>query len=242
MSSEIVPFRYSALDLNIQFEIDSNCNLNLTALRGIYNAWLEGAQLDDYGRVWISQSKLHTVLRTTKENANYIALKINEEDKIEIDGETYIKGSQIARILDEVIESAGSIKRGQYARYSEKTFKKVRDSASAEMIRAEYYEKVKDLKKNLKEKRIKKLKLETDELTNLLLDKSNSDFSHIRAAQVYLHLADRYWNGVVVNKNTHKIITDRAINDEEQLFDLCKELGWNTGWYDTFCKCLKSYS
>ena len=71
MSSEIVPFRYSASDLNIQFERDSNCNLNLASLKGIYNAWLEGAKLDNYGRIWMSQSKLHTVLRTSKESANY---------------------------------------------------------------------------------------------------------------------------------------------------------------------------
>lgn len=116
----------------------------------------------------------------------------------------------------------------------------IRDSDTARTIRWEYYENVKFLKKKLKQTRIKNLKLEKDELTNFDLNKRHSEFSHIRAAQFHLHLADKYWNGLVVNKDTHEIITKRAINDEDQLFDLCIEYNWNTEWYSVFCQCLNS--
>ena len=38
-------------------------------------------------------------------------------------------------------------------------------------------------------------------------------------------------NGLIVNVDTHEIITARAIVNEESLLNLCEELGWKTDWY-----------
>ena len=68
----------------------------------------------------------------------------------------------------------------------------------------------------------------------MTLDNKNSDFSHIRSFSLYPHLADNIKNGLIVNKSTHKIITEENINDEDELYALCEKKGWTTNWYDKF--------
>lgn len=78
----------------------------------------------------------------------------------------------------------------------------------------------------MKKIRIKKYKIDKDELTRETL-RSGNEFSHIRSCSMYKHLSDNMDNGLIVNKNTHKLITERGINDEEELRDLCMEQNWN---------------
>jgi hypothetical protein len=236
--SEIVPFRYNYHDLNISFDFPTKSGLSLTHLKGICNAWHRGIQIDYCGRIWICQSQLHTILRTTRAAARYLLLEISDEYQLECQGEIYIQGSEIYRSLDVTIQSAGCIKKEKYARFSEEIYRLIRDSDKLKTIRYEFYEEIESHKKNLKQIRIRELKLGSDELTGDFLDKIDSDFSHIRNAKMYLPLADRYWNGLVVNKETHKIITKANINDEDELYELCVSEDWNTEWYSTFSQCL----
>ena len=57
---------------------------------------------------------------------------------------------------------------------------------------------------------------------------------------MYKHLSDQIENGLIVNKETHKIITERGINEENELKLLCEEMGWDTNWYDDYIKILSS--
>lgn len=239
--TEIVPFRYSADDLTISFDLIAESSLSLKHQKGIYNAWEQGVKVDPYGRLWICQSQLHTILRTTKENARYYLLSIGEKYKLEVQGKTYVQGSEVYRLLDITIQSAGSITKEKYAKFSEKIYREIRDCDTIKTIRYEFYEATERHKKELKKIRIRQLRLTKDELTGKELDGKNSDFSHIRGAKTYLHLADKYWNGLVVNKETHSIITEASINDEDQLYDLCVDRGWDTEWYSIFSQCLDSY-
>ena len=241
MRGEIVPFRYTASDLKIEFEELPKDNLNLTATRTIYNAWDKGAKIDKFGRIWVNQKELHIILRTTKANVRDIGLGILPEYKTQEGEETYIKGSEICRLLNDVIENNGqTILRRNYARFSEQLYRIIRDSEQAELLRCKYWETVNTVKKKLKQTRIKRLKIERDELTNCPLQ-NNSEFSHIRKASIHVVIADQYWNGLIVNKNTHEIITQREINDEDQLLELCHEKNWNTEWFSVFCESLQSF-
>lgn len=238
--SELVPFRYNAYDLTVQFNATDQHSLSIRHLKGIYNAWHRAVQVDSYGRLWIDESELHNILRTTRDQASYFTLSIPDKYKASVGGSIYIQGSEVFRILDSVIQSSGSSKRERYARFSEEIYRTLRDSDKLKTIRYEFYERISSHRKELKKIRIKQLKLKKDELTGETLAIRSSEFSHIRSAKVYLALADKYWNGLIVNKNTHEIITQAGVNDEEQLHDLCIDQGWNTGWYADFVKCLSS--
>jgi hypothetical protein len=72
-----------------------------------------------------------------------------------------------------------------------------------------------------------------DELTQVPLLPS-SEFAHIRSCSIYPNLATSYWNGLIVNKDTHQIVTKNDINDERQLLELCQERGWNTRWHQRY--------
>ncbi len=237
---EIVPFKLKGTELDIKFEVPSKTDLSLKHLKGIFNAWERGTMVDRYGRIWICQTELHNVLRITKENARYYLLAIEEKYQIETDGNRYILGSEIYRLLDILIQASGSVRTAEYAKYSDSTYRLFRDSHQAENIRAKYYETIKLHKRTLKATRIKQLKLKNDELTGKPL-REDCEFSHIKDSKIFLHLADKFWNGLVLNKETHVAITDAEIKDEEQLLNLCEKKGWNKNWYPVFSKSLESY-
>lgn len=239
MKGELVPFRYAAYDLNIEFEAISTNDLKLIPMKTIYNAWAYGSKIDKYGMIWVEELQLHHILRTTQDNANYIALQISDKYKVAHYGTTYIQGSEICRLLNDVIQTGDTIRRRKYARFSEKIYQAIRDSAEVELLRCQYWEAVKSVKKELKQTRIKMLKIKNDELTNLPLE-NTSEFSHIRKSSIHIVIADKYWNGLIVNKDTHEIITQREINDEDQLLDLCQEYNWDTTWFSIFCESLQS--
>lgn len=199
----------------------------------IKNAWKNSCILGDDGNIWVSNEKLHSILRTTKANAAYYVQQISKTNKQKIGDNIFIKGWEILRILDERLQNAGEIPKEKALKYSSDTYIAIRDCDKAKLIRAEYYETIKIYKNKLKKERIKKFKITKDELTGEKL-KNKCEFSHIRSYSIYKNLAINIYNGLIVNKSTHEIITLNTINDEDQLFNLCKEYNWNTNWYSDY--------
>ncbi|WP_330924888.1 hypothetical protein [Candidatus Sororendozoicomonas aggregata] len=116
--------------------------------------------------------------------------------------------------------------------------KSVRDSECAEVIRLKYSEHIMVLKRELKRTRIKEFNIISDELTGIKLMVATSEFHHIRRQSVYPYLVNMIWNGLIVNKETHKIITANNINDEYDLRDLCDEMGWSKRWFSDYEEAL----
>ena len=110
----------------------------------------------------------------------------------------------------------------------------IRDCDSAEVLRTRYNEKLEDARKNLKHKRIKKYNIEYDELTGERLIKKTAEFSHIRSFAIYTEVGADIENGLIVNKETHKIITSNSTCDEVELYNLCLDEGWNIDWYNRY--------
>lgn len=259
--SEIILVTISASQLGLEFEKLHNRNLDLKTSKSIFNAWQVSTLIDSTGTIWVSTSKLHTILRTKKEVARYTVDTINDEHKIKKEGQVYIRGSQISYLIDTTIQSAGSIKREDYARNSEDNYREIRDSSEVRLIRARHNENIHDLKSVLKQTRKKQLGITKDELTGIeirtafsnkhkLLNKSvvmnqrpfrEFQFAHIRSIATYPDLTDKIWNGLIVHENTHKIITKNNINDGDQLLSLCQDRQWNTDWYSSYSENLYNY-
>ena len=51
---------------------------------------------------------------------------------------------------------------------------------------------------------------------------------------MYPEFSEFIWNGLIVNKKTHNIITSETVNEEEELYSLCFRKGWNIQWYDKY--------
>ncbi|MBD2269508.1 hypothetical protein H6F62_12215 [Anabaena sp. FACHB-1391] len=241
-SSAIVPIQIPASDLELSFIKPEDNYLNERWLKSIHQAWTSSAGIDNNGAVWISIDKLHIILRVQKNTVDYLVdREINSQCKRKINGKTYIKGSEVIKSLNRIIQNAGSIKREGYARYSENMYLRIRDSEDAQLQRAKRYEFIKEYRDEMRRIRIAAFDLEYCELTNEPLMDKHNDFSHIRSVSVDLELADKIWNGLVVNRQIHKIITEHFINDEAQLLDLCKDKEWSKNWYDHFNHELKLY-
>lgn len=240
-TSALVLVRIPASDLELDFTIPSDAGLYTQTLKSIYTAWTSSAIIDQRGAVWVRTSKLHTILRTTRVLARYYLDIIADEHKVKVRGEMYVKGSEVCRLIDNAVQSSSSLRREGYARYSDYLYREIRDSDKARLVRAEYYEYIRRYRSELKRTRIARFDVTTDELTGLPLYKTGTQFSHIRSVGAYLDMADKIWNGLVVNQQTHKIITNNDVNDEDQLLNLCIEYGWNTDWYSEFLNSLNSY-
>lgn len=228
----LITVHSSAKELGIDFPAPAN-NLDLPTAKSIYNAWMNTAIIDNYGMVWVLPNSLAQILRTSKPNAKHIVDKISRQYKSKGVGGTYLHYAEVNKKLSEIILLAGSIKRESYAEYSESIGMAIRNSAKAKYQRAQTYDLLKDAKKKLRQQRVNWLKIGHDELTNKPL-LGSSQFSHIRSCAIYPQLTACIWNGLIVNKHIHQIITDAYVNDEDELYDLCQQQKWSTNWYDNY--------
>ncbi len=231
-SRGLISVHSPAAELGIKFpELPSN--LDLATAKSIYNAWMETAIIDNYGMVWILSNRLSEILRTSKPNARYIVDKIADRYKSRGVAGTYLNYVEVNKQLSKIITSAGSIKRENYAGFSESIGLAIRDSAIARWQRAETYASLNAAKRRLEKQRVKWLQIGHDELTGVPLLPS-SQFSHIRSCAIYPQFSVCLWNGLVINQHIHQIITDAYVNDEDELYDLCRKQEWSTKWYDDY--------
>lgn len=226
---------YSVKDLSFT-EPSINSHAHKATVTGISNAWKEGTIIDAKGWLWVNTDKLHTILRTNKDNARYQLLRIGNEFKMNRGNKSYVRGFKILELIARTIEEDGVGKKGIYLETSKGYYDAINTCDKAARLRMEYNHVVEEECKMLKHKRIKKYRLKEDELTGEKLNPSQSDFSHIRSVAIYKLLSDHIENGLVVNKETHKVITERGINDEIELKHLCEEKNWKTDWYQAYKK------
>jgi len=102
----------------------------------IKNAWENSTSLDNTGQLWIDTDNLHTILRTSKGNARYIASSISEDSKISYKKKVFVRGYEIIKLLDKLIQESGPSTKNDYLRYSEKYYAALRDSDKGKLLRA----------------------------------------------------------------------------------------------------------
>ncbi len=186
--------------------------------------------------VSVKEEKLHSILRTTKKNVRYFVAKIPDDLKRTFDGKLYIRGYKVLEQLAKNIEENGVGKKGANLEASKQYYEAINTCPTVKLRRLEYDHTLNEARKGLKKKRRTKYKIKVDELTGEPLVVRTCEFSHIRSYALYRELADHIDNGLIVNKETHRLITERGINDEHELLELCKEYGWSTKWYEAYQK------
>ena len=217
---------------DIRYEMPKKAEeLNRRTIKGISNAVGNGI-VDSKGFIWFDCSTLHTILRVkTKNDAAYILEKIDNKYKIDYNSRTYVRWSSLLWVVGKRIEENP---KNEYLKLILSILEEISNSNDVKVLQ----DKAKELRekniKKLKKQRIKELKIVKDELTNEKLDKKSAEFSHIRSVTMYPEFSEFIWNGLIVNKKTHNIITSETVNDEEQLYSLCFRLGWNIQWYDKY--------
>ena len=245
----LTDFKLQGEALGLEF-LEWRGGLAKGTLKGIFNAWVEASVIDLRGAVWVRSSGLHTILRTTAAKARYLVAGAAKRDKVQLSGrswigmtkviETFLRSSKVCEWVSESIQSSGTARREDYLRYSEAVFRKIRDSDKAKLLRAEFREHLNGIQRGLKKQRVKRLKLQHDELTGAPLSKG-ANFAHIRAVCVDFEMADKDWNGVVVNPETHLVLTKQEILDENDLLLVCESRRWHTEWHGEFRRELRVF-
>ncbi|MEZ9367200.1 hypothetical protein AB4167_22175 [Vibrio sp. 10N.286.49.E11] len=234
MSRGMIPFDQRSVSGSYDVPSLNSDKLSNSAVQGIINAWDNNTVIDVYGRPWIKSDTVHIVLRTNKDNAAYLIGGLSSEYKYRDTTGLYVRGDGICLLLDSSILNARSMLRENYVKYSQLLYIAIRDCSRARELRGEHYEHVKKLIKTLKRKRINEYEVDFDELTGEVLHGASAEFSHIRSVSIYPELASHIENGLIVNKSTHRIITQNGINDENELLDLCDLNDWDVSWYHNF--------
>lgn len=160
-------------------------------------------------------------------------MQIPDKFKMNIGQDEYIRGYKILELIAKSIEEDGVGTKGIYLQTSRKYFDSINECDKVKLLRLEYDTSVKEQRKKLKHKRKKKYQIKLDELTGEVL-KKDFEFSHIRSVSMYKSICDNIDNGLLINKSVHKIITEKGINDENELKSLCEEYGWSTSWYKPY--------
>lgn len=224
---------YSVKDLDI-LEPEVNKDAKSKVVKEISNAWKNTSIIDYKGWIWVKKDKLHSILRTTKNNMEYIFMQIPDQYKATFGSETYVRGYEVLRLIAKSLEEDGTGTKGIYLETSKKYYDSISSCDKAKLLRLEYDNQLKNQRKLLKKKRIKAYKVKYDELTKEPLKTRSAEFSHIRSVAIYKFISDSIDNGLIVNKETHNIITSHGINDEDELLGLCHEMDWCIDWYDVF--------
>ena len=224
---------YSVKDLEIVDPI-VNKNAKSKVVKEISNAWKNTSMIDYKGWVWVKKDKLHSILRTTKNNIEYIFMQIPDQHKATFGNETYVRGYEVLKLIAQSLEENGTGTKGVYLETSKQYYDAISCCDKAKLLRLEYENQLKNQRKLLKKKRINAYNIKNDELTNAPLKIKSAEFSHIRSVAMYKFISDSIDNGLIVNKDTHNIITSQGINDETELLNLCKQMNWAIDWYDIY--------
>ncbi|MGL5416760.1 MAG: hypothetical protein ACRDAU_13925 [Clostridium sp.] len=231
-----IGFRYIGED--IQFERPA---LNEGEAKGtvtqIMNACKDSI-IDGNSAIYISQEALGKLLRTNSTNKiRKILSEVDESDKLDkernIEEIDFIIMGEILKLINREIGEVKSDKKRLYLRISEKALINMRDSQKIRALLLENDRKYKSELKKLKGNRKKDYAIKSDELTGEKL-KWGAEFSHIRAKSAYPNLALDLRNGLIVNRETHRIITKEKIENEDELLKLCIKMKWKTSWHEKF--------
>lgn len=217
---------------NITFNMPKKAGeLDKVTVKKIKNAIGVGI-VDTKGVIWFDCSKLHTILRVrTKSDAAYLLETIDNRFKANYNNNTYVRWSSLVSIIAKRIEDNP---KNQYLQLVFNILDEINNSNDIKILQIRAKEIQEKNVKKLKKIRIKELKVGNDELTNEKLKKITAEFSHIRSVNMYPEVSEFIWNGLIVNKGTHSIITSENINNEDQLYDLCYKNGWSIDWYNGY--------
>ncbi|MEN0064397.1 MAG: hypothetical protein AAGA48_19780 [Myxococcota bacterium] len=207
-------------------------------VKAIRRAWDEHALVDGTGQVWIGQTGLHVILRTTRRRAAHFMRWVPGRDRVAFEGSAYVRGWQVAQRIDRDIQACAKLIRSEYLALSERHYFGVRNDTEARILRLRYQESLRQLNRRLKAERIRQVGLTHDELTGEPLAERGSHFAHVLSRSVYPEYMDCVWNGVVVNPSTHDAMTTIELIDDRELVAFCVERGLATAWHPPFVQAL----
>lgn len=154
-NNEIIPYANPA-SYDIPTPEEGQYKNTITSIK---NAWNNSTYLDNSGKAWVDTENLHSILRTNKSNANYIVAKILDENKVNFNNKTFIRGYEIIMLIDKLIQECGSGTKVDYLKYSEKSYISIRDCDKGKLLRSKAENRLCGERKKLKKKRIKCFKI-----------------------------------------------------------------------------------
>ncbi|HEY9828807.1 MAG TPA: hypothetical protein V6D19_25590 [Stenomitos sp.] len=237
-NSSIVKSTLYDLNLNI-IPSDLPKTLHKSTLKKIENAWKSGSIIDSYGVLWVRVDKLWIIWRTDQPTAKELYLQVSKgKYRRYIGGDQYLRGCEVIKFIYDRLSSTRLQQRDGLG-LSKDIFDNILNDPDVQLIALNANLSIEQAKRKLRKERIKLFKITKDELTNSPLNRC--EFSHISSVKSYPELSDQMWNGLIVNKDTHKIITDNDITNGHDLHDFCCDRNWSIDWYSVWKQRIDSF-
>lgn len=183
--------------------------------------------------IYFDSSYVHRILRTKDYIAREEIFNLDDDEKINWENKTYVSLGAVMKLVNKKLSSIGTGKTRDYLTFVEQYLISMRDNDKFINMRTKLEKDWQDEVNKLKNQRKRKYKIEYDELTGEPL-KKNCQFSHIRSKAMYKNVSLDINNGLIVNAETHNIITAKKVTNEDELLSLCKDKGWETSWYNEY--------
>lgn len=188
---------------------------------------------DDSTVIYFDSRYIHHILRTKDYIAIEYIFELGISERINYENKIYISLPAVMKLITERMNSLGAGRTRDYLAFAESCLINIRDNDKFINIRTKLEKNWESELNKLKKQRIKQYNIKNDELTGEKLRK-NHQFSHIRSKAIYMNNALDINNGLIVNAETHNIITSKKVINENGLIELCKEQNWETNWYNIF--------
>ncbi|MBE6051926.1 MAG: hypothetical protein E7214_15100 [Clostridium sp.] len=187
--NKLVLYKPNKIGMNIE-KIEKPENSDKGTCTKITSVWSNFTYYDKEGIIWVDSEKLHLILRTTKSNAKYAIVNIDDKNKSREGNKIYIRAYVVGEIIDKYIQREKIGKRKEYLKYSERVYTAIRDSEEIVIKQTKYQISRDEDRRKLKNRRIKKYNIEYDELTGEGIKKNTAEFAHIKSYALFREVAN----------------------------------------------------
>lgn len=207
--------------------------LNKGDLTKIKKAFYANSRVVENGMIYIRVKGLANILRNKVARIfvyEGVEKIISPAEVISIDGEEYISGPELAKLLEYRLNSTTG-KTRMYIAFAREVYDFINDLKVVDQMRAIYWNNIEDVRKDMKVQRIKKYNISFCEFTGIKFhNNSEVQFAHINSVITKPHLALDLDNGVIIFQDIHAELTRLEIHDFEGMYNYCIERGYNTNW------------
>ena len=214
--------------------------LSKGAITGIINAFFNNIIITSNGIPYIRINGLANLLRTGNSGLHrslvYQGINgiISASEVIDINGDEYISGYELIKLIEYRINTVGNKKTELYLEFIRELYKRLLDLKEVRKAKELLFNEIREKRPLLKKARIEKYHITHCELTgDRFYNLNEVEFSHIESVALNPFKALDINNGLIILKEVHREITSRSINDANGLYNFCIEKSYNTDWINS---------
>lgn len=219
--------------------------LSQGTLSRIKNAFENSMLISSYGELLIKVDNLSDLFRTGNSGAEGLFIRkgignsVSPSRMINIENSFYISVFDFEAILSHRIDSASMLggKKYQYLCYVKKLLEYLKNHSVYRDVRNLYLSQVYEYRSQLKMDRYNLLPNKCCEFSLRPIENiKDFEFAHIQSVVTNPANALNVYNGVLIHRDLHRILTESQVHDFEGMYEFCEFHGLSLEWAEQYLK------